>query len=352
MPFEQLSMGITRGYPKPIPQAPGQVAELGRNYPGKPRLLDRMRSEMRKRNFSPRTEKTYLGWVRRYIRYHRFQHPRVLGEADVSRFLSWLAVERKVSATTQNQALCALLYLYRDVLRIDLPWLRDVTRARVPRRLPVVLTREEVRAVLDGLHGTPLLVARLLYGSGMRLLECLQVRIKDVELSSSQIVVRSGKGNRDRVTVLPATVRDDLAAHILSVRDLHQADVGDGAGWVELPRSLARKYPGRGQEWGWQWLFPATRRYIDRDSGEHRRHHIHETVIQNAVRRAVRKSGITKPASSHTFRHCFATHLLEDGYDIRTVQELLGHRDVRTTMIYTHVLNKGPGAVRSPADRL
>jgi integron integrase len=331
---------------------PDRVTELGRDYPGSPRLLDRMRGEMRKRHFSRRTEKTYLGWVQRFVRYHRFRHPREMGEADVSRFLTWLAVERKISAATQNQALCAVLFLYRDVLGINLPWLREVTRARVSRRLPVVLTREEVRAVLGELRGTPLLVARLLYGSGVRLMECLQIRIKDVELSASQIVVRSGKGNRDRVTVLPAVVRDDLAAHLLTVRDQHQADLQDAAGWVELPLSLGRKYPGRGQDWGWQWVFPATRRYVDTESGEHRRHHVHETVIQNAVRRAVLKSGVTKPASCHTFRHSFATHLLEDGYDIRTVQELLGHRDVRTTMIYTHVLNRGPGAVRSPADRL
>jgi integron integrase len=238
-----------------------------------------MKSEMRKRHFSRRTEKTYVGWVRRYIRYHRFRHPQEMGQEEVSRFLSWLAVERKVSASTQNQALCAVLFLYRDVFGVNLPWLREVTRARAPRRLPVVLTRDEVRAVICELHGAPLLVAQLLYGSGMRLLECLQIRIKDVEFSASQIVVRSGKGNRDRVTVLPASIRDELARHLLGVRDQHQRDLGDGAGWVELPLSLGRKYPGRGREWGWQWVFPATRTYVHPETKEIRRHHLHETVV-------------------------------------------------------------------------
>jgi integron integrase len=264
----------------------------------------------------------------------------------------WLAVEARVSASTQNQALNALLFLYREVLNQELPALEGVIRAKVSRRLPVVLTRQEVRAVLDQLHGTPRLMATLLYGAGFRLLECARLRIKDIDFTSNQIVVRSGKGDTDRITLLPSAIKPDLVRHLAAARQQHRDDLERGAGWVELPGGLARKYPTAGREWGWQWVFPATRIYIDRPTGQRRRHHLHESVLQRAVKEAVRRAGLTKPASCHTFRHSFATHLLEDGYDIRTVQELLGHRDLATTMIYTHVVNRGWGAVRSPADRL
>src|SRR5437016_983599 len=275
------------------------------------------------------------------------------GAAEVSRFLSSLAVEGKVSASTQNQALAALLFLYGPVLGVELPWLDDLVRAVRPERLPVVLSRDEVRAVLLALRGTSRLMAVLLYGAGLRLLECARLRVKDLDFAANQIVVRSGKADRDRVTILPAVVRPALERQLAGVSAQHERDLRAGAGWVELPHALARKYPDAGREWAWQWIFPATRTYTERTTGQRRRHHLlHETVVQRAVHRAVREAGLIKPASCHTFRHSFATHLLEDGYDIRTVQELLGHRDVRTTMIYTHVLNRAPAAVRSPLDGL
>jgi integron integrase len=257
-----------------------------------------------------------------------------------------------VAAATQNQALAALLFLYRNVLGIELPWLDDIVHARSPGRLPVVLTREEVRAILAHMDGLPRLMATLLYGSGLRLLECCRLRVKDVDFGRNQITVRRGKGDRDRVTMLPASVRPDLSAHLERVRGQHDRDLAGGAGWVELPGSLSRKLPCSGRDWAWQWVFPATRIYVERESGQRRRHHLHETVVQRAVRRAVLASRIPKRATCHTFRHSFATHLLEDGSDIRTVQELLGHKDLSTTMIYTHVVNRGPAGARSPADRL
>ncbi len=275
-----------------------------------------------------------------------------MGAQEVSRFLSSLAVDANVSASTQNQALSALLFLYQEVLQQELPWIDDVIRAKASRRLPVVMTREEVRAVLTQLRGTPRLMATLLYGAGLRLLECAGLRVKDMDFSANHIVVRGGKGDRDRRALLPATVKADLAQHLERVREQHQRDLKKGAGWVALPGGLDRKYPNAGREWGWHWVFPATRMYRDHASGRWCRHHLHESVLQRAVKEAVRRANLAKPASCHTFRHSFATHLLEDGYDIRTVQELLGHKDLSTTMIYTHVLNRGPGAVRSPADRL
>jgi len=256
-----------------------------------------------------------------------------------------------VSASTQNQALAALLFLYGPVLGVELPWLDGLVRAVRPERLPVVLSRDEGRAVLLA-RGTSRLMAVLLYGAGLRLLECARLRVKDLDFAANQIVVRSGKGDRDRVTILPAVVRPALERQLARVRAQHERDRRAGAGWVELPHALARKYPNAGREWAWQWVFPATRTYTERTTGQRRRHHLHETVVQRAVHRAVREAGLTKPASCHTFRHSFATHLLEDGYDIRTVQKLLGHRDVRTTMIYTHVLNRGPAGVHSPLDGL
>jgi integron integrase len=318
----------------------------------KPRLLDAVRGEIRARHLSRRTEKAYVGWIKRYIVFHGKRHPRDLGVDHVTRFLTWLAVERNVSASTQNQALGALLFLYRQVFGVSLEGLDQVVRAKRTARLPVVLTREEVRDVLGRLQGVTRVMAVLLYGAGLRLLECARLRVKDVDFGAKQLIVRQGKGNRDRVTLLPIMAHDPLRLQLERVRRQHAVDLRCGGGWVALPLALARKYPRAGREIGWQWVLPATRTYVDRESGQRRRHHLHESVLQRAVKEAVREAGIAKPASCHTFRHSFATHLLEDGYDIRTVQELLGHRDVATTMVYTHVLNRGPAGVRSPADLL
>ena len=326
--------------------------EAGLPEPTKPRLLDRVRAAARLRHYSRRTEAAYVAWIRRYIVFHGKRHPAELGAAEVTRFLSSLAVDGRVAASTQNQALGALLFLYRDVLEVDLPWLDGVVRAKRPERLPVVLTREEVAAVLRPLTGVPRLMASLLYGSGLRLLECCRLRIQDIDFARNQIVVRGGKGDKDRVTMLPAMLKADLARHLEAVRAQHQRDLQQGAGWVELPTALARKYPNAGREWVWQWVFPATRPYRDRETGQWRRHHLHESVLQRVVKDAARRTGIAKRATPHTLRHSFATHLLEDGRDIRTVQELLGHRDVATTQIYTHVLNRGPSAVKSPIDTI
>ncbi len=315
-------------------------------------LLAQVRQALRLRHYSRRTEEVYVAWVRRFVKFCGMRHPRELGQAEVTRFLSSLAVDRHVSASTQNQALGALVFLYRDVLQMPVGWLATVVRAKRPTRVPVVLTRDEVRQVLSRMRGTSKLVATLLYGTGLRLFEALQLRVKDVDFATHEITVRGGKGDRDRVTVLPERLEGRLLEHLATVRQQHERDVAEGAGWVALPGALAVKYPRAGREWGWQWVFPATRPYDDPASGERRRHHLHETVIQRAFREAVRAEGIAKPASCHTLRHSFATHLLELGYDIRTVQELLGHADVRTTMIYTHVLRRGGLGVRSPLDSL
>ena len=317
-----------------------------------PRLFDCVREASRVRHYSRRTERAYLAWIRRFIFFHGKRHPAEMGAREITKFLSALAVEGNVAASTQNQALSALLFLYRDVLEQDLPWLDDVVRAKRPARLPVVLTREEVRSLLSQMRGVPRLMALLLYGAGLRLLECARLRVKDVDFARNQLVVRGGKGDKDRVTMLPAVVKTELARHIEAMKHQHEKDLQCGAGWVELPSALARKYPNAGREWPWQWVFPATRIYVERATGQHRRHHLHESVLQRAVREALLRTAIPKRASCHTFRHSFATHLLEDGHDIRTVQELLGHRDVSTTMIYTHVLNRGPAGVQSPADRM
>jgi integron integrase len=315
------------------------------------KLLDQLRRGLRLRHYSPRTEQAYVRWVRRFVLFHRKRHPAELGGPEVTRFLTWLAEGRRVSASTQTQALSALLFLYRYVLRLELPWMTEVVRAPSRPRLPVVLTREEVRAVVRRLQGPERLVVMLLYGSGLRLLEALRLRVKDVDFDQDQLVVRGGKGDRDRITMLPQTLKPELRRHLSEVRVLHEKDLGRGAGRVELPRALDHKYPGAGKEWNWQWVFPATRLGPAREGVEVRRHHIHESAVQRAVVTAVRQSGLTKRATCHSFRHSFATHLLEDGYDIRTVQELLGHHDVSTTMVYTHVLNRGAFGVRSPADR-
>jgi len=328
------------------------VRETSPAHAPKPRPLDQVREAVRARHYSRRTEKAYIHWIKRYIFFHGKRHPAELGASEVTAFLTSLAVHDKVAASTQNQALSALLFLYREVLSVELPWLDDVIRAKRPQHLPVVLTRDEVRAVLQRLDGAPRLMALLLYGAGLRLLECCRLRVKDVDFATNQIVIRHGKGGKDRVTMLPAAVKAALIAHLERARKQHQADLRHGAGWVELPSALTRKYANAGRDWGWQWVFPATRMYVDRLTAQRRRHHLHESVLQRAVKDAVRGAGIAKPATCHTFRHSFATHLLEESHDIRTVQELLGHSDVSTTMIYTHVLNRGPAGVRSPADRM
>jgi len=316
-----------------------------------PRLLDRVRGELRVRHKSPKTEKAYTAWIRRYILFHDKRHPADMAEPEITAFLTHLAVKRKVSASTQNQALSALLFLYRDVLGIELGTLAAV-RARRTRKLPVVLTRGEVLRVLERLDGVPRLVATLLYGSGLRLMEALRLRVKDIDFSFHQIAIRDGKGGKDRVTMLPALVEDSLREHLEQVRQVHRRDLADGVGSVYLPHALARKYPNAGTEWVWQYVFPSTSLAADRETGEMRRFHTSPRTIQRAVKFAARKAGIAKRATCHTLRHSFATHLLIGGYDIRTVQELLGHRSVRTTMIYTHVLNRGGQGVQSPADAL
>lgn len=318
---------------------------------GKPKLLDQLREQIRVRHYSIRTEHVYAKWVRDFIRFHGLRHPAELGAVEVEQFLSYLAVQQNVSASTQNQALSALLFLYKHVLHIDLPWLDDIVRAKRPARLPVVLSREETQQVLGHFEGQMALVTGLLYGAGLRLMEALRLRVKDVDFALREILVRDGKGMKDRVTVLPQSLVLPLQQHLLWVRAQHELDLQSGFGSVYLPFALARKYPGAAREWGWQYVFPASGISRDPRSDERRRHHLDEKRVQRAFKAALRKTGITKPATPHTLRHCFATHLLEAGQDIRTVQELLGHADVKTTMIYTHVLNRGGLAVLSPLDR-
>jgi integron integrase len=308
-----------------------------------------MDAVMAARHYSRRTRKAYLGWIRRLADFHR-RAPDDLGPTDLFAFLDRLVRDRKVSASTHQQALCAIVFLYRRVLKAQPPWLEDLARPKRAQRIPVVLTRDEVRRVVDHLRGTPRIMALLLYGSGLRLLECATLRIKDIDFAAGQIVVRGGKGAKDRVTVLPLQLRRELHEHLVLVRRQHEQDLRDGAGYVEIPNRIRAKFPSAPRSWLWQWAFPATRAYHHSPTGERRRHHLHETVLQREFHSAVRAAGLTKPASCHTLRHSFATHLLEDGYDIRTIQELLGHRDVSTTMIYTHVLNRGPHGVRSPLD--
>lgn len=318
---------------------------------GRPRLLDELRTRMRRLGLAIRTEEAYVGWVRRFILANGKRHPRDMGVREVEGFLSDLATRGAVAASTQNQALAALLFLYREVLGQDLPWMDDIRRAKKPKRVPTVLTRDEVAALLDQMEGVSWLMAALLYGAGLRLMECVRLRVHDIDFARREIIVRHGKGGKDRRTMLPAMVIDALQGQLAQARRTHERDLACGLGAVWLPHALSRKYVHAEREWAWQYVFPAGSRSIDPRSGVERRHHLDETVLQRAVKAAVRRAGIAKPATCHTLRHSFATHLLEMGQDIRTVQELLGHADVSTTQIYTHVLNRGGHGVSSPLDR-
>ena len=323
--------------------SPAQTAD-------KPKLLDQVRDVIRRKHFSIRTEQTYVDWIKRYIFFHDKRHPNEMAEAEITAFLTHLARAGKVAASTQNQALSALLFLYREVLQQNIGWLDQVERAKPPARLPVVLTKEEVQRLFAHVHGTKRLMAGLLYGSGLRLMECVRLRVKDVDLGYLRVTVRDGKGGKDRITMLPVNAAKPLERHLQKVKAQHEQDLEEGFGSVYLPDALEQKYPNAGREWMWQYVFPSSRLSIDTRSGIRRRHHVEESSLQLGIKRAVRASGIQKPATCHTLRHSFATHLLENGYDIRTVQELLGHKDVSTTMIYTHVLNRPGIGVRSPLD--
>jgi integron integrase len=349
-PTPAFAYSSTDSLPAPMLLSQRSYRYGGGSAPG-PRIGDLARAIIRQRHLSRNTEKAYLRWMTRFWEFHSRRDPAKLGAHEVSQFLTYLAVKRGVSASTQNQAMAALLFLYRHVLELDLPWLDEVVRAQRPKKLPVVMNRDEVVSVLAQMHGITKHMAMLLYGSGLRLTECCRLRIQDVDFGSNQIVVRRGKGAKDRVTMLPQFIQTDLRDHIQQVRQQHQVDLREGAGWVELPQAFSIKSPSAGQDWPWQWVFPATRTYLH-DSNQRRRHHLHQTVLQREVRRASKAAAISKRVSCHTFRHSFATHLLEDGTDIRTLQTLMGHQDVRTTMIYTHVVNRGPAGVKSPGDRL
>jgi integron integrase len=327
---------------------PGSLANLP--ITNKPKLLDEVRDVIRRKHYSIRTEQAYVDWIKRFIIYHDKRHPAEMAEEEVTKFLTHLARDRHVAPSTQNQALSALLFLYNEVLKHEIGWLDKVERARKPAKLPVVLSRAEVKRVFAHLHGTPKLMAGLLYGSGLRLMECVRLRVKDVDFAYARIVVRDGKGAKDRVTMLPVNLAASLERHLLKVKAQHEQDLEDGFGEVYLPGALNRKYPKAGREWAWQYVFPSSRISVDPRSGKRQRHHMAEGILQSALKRGVDAAGIVKRANCHSLRHSFATHLLENGSDIRTVQELLGHKDVSTTMIYTHVLNKPGIGVKSPLD--
>jgi len=318
----------------------------------KSKLLEQLREALRSRHYSRRAEQTYVMWVKRFILFHNVRHPAEMAEPEINAFLTHLAVKEKVSASTQNQALSALLFLYRHVLGREIGDLGEVIRARKPKRLPVVMTREQVRAALGSLAGDKWLMASLMYGAGLRLMECLRLRVQDIDFQRNQITVRDGKGFKDRVTMLPTVVKEPLCQHLKRVRETHQSDLADGYGRVLMPYAQDRKYPNAPTDWRWQWVFPQKNRWKNSKTGKEGRHHTDASLLQKAVKDAVARAGLTKRATCHTLRHSFATYLPESGYDIRTVQELLGHKDVKTTMVYTHVLNRGPAGVRSPVDVL
>jgi integron integrase len=330
--------------PRDIPACPGVSSP--------PKLIDQVRNLLRTMHYSSKTEKAYLFWIKRYILFHRKRHPVDMGAMEIEQFLTHLAVNEHVAASTQNQALCAIVFLYKQLFKREPGELKELVWAKKAKRLPVVFTRGEAQAVLSQLTGMYRLMATLLYGAGLRLSECLELRVKDIDFSYKQIMVRDAKGDKDRVTLLPESIIEALKQHLIKVKNLHEKDLQAGYGMVYLPDALARKYRNAEKEWGWQYVFPATQISTDPRSGVQRRHHLYETVMQKAVKEAIRKAGIAKHASCHTFRHSFATHLLENGYDIRTIQELLGHKSVETTMIYTHVMNKGGLGVKSPADAI
>jgi integron integrase len=330
----------------------GAVAENGDTSNQNVRLLDRVRHAIRCRHYSIRTEHSYVEWIKQYILFHGKQHPENMDDTHISSFLTYLAVDRKVASSTQNQALCAIVFLYNQVLNMKVGQLDDMVRAKRPHKLPVVFTTQEVKKILLQLEGAHWLMGQLMYGAGLRVIECVRLRVKDVDFGYGQIVVRDGKGKKDRVTMLPSIIAKDLERHLLKVKQRHAADVKAGYGTVYLPYALAKKYKHANRSWSWQYVFPAVRRSIDPRSGVEQRHHISESVPQRAVKNAIRRAGVAKAGSCHSLRHSFATHLLEAGYDIRTVQELLGHKDVSTTMIYTHVLNRGRTGGQSPGDML
>ncbi|MEW5959587.1 MAG: integron integrase [Chloroflexota bacterium] len=318
--------------------------------PASPKLLDQARAVLRRQHYARRTEEAYIHWIVRFIHFHHLRHPQEMDTPDIEAFLNHLAVDLHVAASTQNQALHALLFLYQQVLDQPLSAKVDALRAKTPHRLPVVLTRQETQALLHHLSGVHQLVARLLYGSGLRLLEALRLRVKDIDFAQRQLVVRAGKGDKDRITILPDILHQPLHHHLKQVKTLHEQDLTTGYGQVYLPDALERKYPNANREWGWQYVFPSPRLSVDPRSGQIRRHHLDESGLRKAIRQAAQQAKLTKPVGPHTLRHSFATHLLEAGYDIRTIQELLGHKSVETTMIYTHIINRGGLAVRSPLD--
>ena len=326
--------------------------KISGNKTNKPKLLEQLRNELRIRHYSKRTEEAYTTWIKKFVRFNNDRHPAEMGEKEIPDFLTSLAVRDNMSASSQNQALCAIIFLYKNVLKKEAGNLENIIWAKMPKRLPVVLAREEVKKILNELSGVNHITASLLYGTGMRLLECLRLRIADVDFIRNEIIIRAAKGNKDRRTMLPEILKEPLKAHIAKVKNLHESDLKKGYGSVYLPYALERKYPNASKEWKWQYIFPSSTLSVDLQSNILRRHHQHESMLQKAVREAVIKAKINKKASCHTFRHSFATHLLEDGYDIRTVQELLGHESITTTMIYTHVLNKGGLGVKSPVDKL